>query len=74
MYWINYIFLKNNKISRAPESYLRGFLPPGPTALASLFVTALNRDIVEDNTNSPGSVDDNLPNGTFIQLVFKINF
>lgn len=49
---------------------MRGFLPPGPTALTSLFVTALGRDIIEDKTDGPDSVDDDFPNGAFIQLVF----
>lgn len=54
--------------------YLRGFLPSNPTALTFLFVTILGGDITEDKTGLAGSVDDNLPNGTFIQLVFYIIF
>lgn len=43
-----------------------GVLPPVPTALISLFVTTLGRDIIEDKTDTTDRVDDDLPSGMFI--------
>lgn len=47
------------------------FLLPDSTSLTSLFVITWSSDIGKDKTDGPDSVEDDFPNGTFIQLVFK---